>query len=153
MKLLCLEIYDEIDGFYLFYFSNSLKSLHVEWMETSLTESAGWKVTCLNSYLYLHLTYGKIFLLYYHSFLRFCWNYFSSINVHSVGLRLHCCLCHQQHAIQFLWYSLLPSQPVFSPSLHFSPAFLLFARSASLYLFVCLFLLWDHKTTLISVLY
>ena len=123
------------------------------WKPAWLSLLAEKSYICLNSYLCLHLTYGKISLLYYHSFLRFCWNFFSSITVLSVGVRLHCCLCHQQHAIQILWYSLLPSQPIFPPSLHFSPAFLVFARNASLYFFVCLFLLWDHKTTLISVLY
>lgn len=53
MKLLCLKIQDEIDGFYLFYFSKSLKSLNVEWMETSLTESAGWKVIYMFKLLFV----------------------------------------------------------------------------------------------------
>lgn len=53
MKLLCLKIQDEIDGFYLFYFSNSLKSLNVKWMETSLTESAGWKVIYMFKLLFV----------------------------------------------------------------------------------------------------
>lgn len=62
MKLLCLEIQDEIDGFYLFYFSKSLKSLNVEWMETSLTESAGWKVIYMFKLLFVSpLNIWKIF--------------------------------------------------------------------------------------------
>lgn len=152
MKLLCLEIYDEIDGFYLLFLN--LKSLHVEWMETSFD----W-VCWLKSHM---------FKLLFVSPLNIQKNFPSLLSfIFKVLLKLfffhQCSQCWTQIALLSVpptaCYSNLMIFPSsftarsLSPSLHFSPAFLLFARSASLYLFVCLFLLWDHKTTLISVLY
>lgn len=122
--------------------SQTLKSLNMEWMETSLTESAGWKVT-------------YIFKLLFVSPLNIWKNFPSLLSfIFKVLLKLfsfhHCSQCWSQIALLSVpptaCYSNLMIFPSsftahLLPSLHFTPAFLLFARSASLYLFlfVCFF--------------
>lgn len=65
-------------------------SMRNGWKPAWLSLLAEKSYICLNSYLCLHLTYGKISLLYYHSFLRFCWNFF---------FFHHCSQCWSQTAL------------------------------------------------------